>query len=218
MSLPLPALAFLAGMASIISPCILPIIPAILAYSTGGDRYRPVTIVIGLSISFTVLGVITSAVGHAVQAHIDYLLVLSGAVILIMGLLLMFDLPLKAGGIETKAAPFIDRVRSRGPIGGLLFGSALGLVWIPCIGPILAAILMIVAVEGNILTGGVLLFIYSLGLGVPMLAIAYLPILSTKLVRRGTQMGVAIRRVAGAVLTATGIYFLLGFMRYMGGG
>ncbi len=212
MSLPSPALAFLAGLASIMSPCVLPIIPAIVAYSIDGDRYRPLTMVIGLSLSFTILGVITSAAGLVVQAHIDYLQVLSGFIILIMGLLLLFDLPLKTGGIETKIAPFIDRVRSKGPIGGLLFGFALGVVWIPCVGPILAAILMIVAVEGNILMGGVLLFIYSLGLGLPILAIAYLPGWSMKFVGHGTRIGVAIRRVAGAVLTATGIYFLLGFM------
>ncbi len=217
MSLPLPALAFLAGMASIVSPCILPIIPAIVAYSIDGDKYRPAIIVFGLSISFTILGVITSAVGYAIQAHIDYLRVLSGVIILSMGFLLVFDLPIKSGGVEAKVAPFLDRVQSRGIIGGLLFGSALGLVWIPCIGPILAAILMIVAVEGNIVTGGFLLFIYSLGLGLPMLVIAYLPRLSMKFVRVGTKKGVTIRRMAGAVLMATGFYFLLSFMRYVGG-
>jgi cytochrome c-type biogenesis protein len=215
MDLPFPILAFLAGMMSVISPCVLPILPAIFAYSIEGNKYRPVTIVIGLSISFTILGVITSAAGHAIQAYIDYLQLLSGVIILIMGLLLLFDLPLNTGGIGNKVSSFIDRIQLKGLIGGLLFGSALGVVWIPCIGPFLATILAIVAVEGNIITGGILLFIYSLGLGVPILVIAYLPRHSKKIVRRMTHMGVAIRRVAGAILTVTGIYFIFSVMRFI---
>ena len=79
-----PIAAFFAGIVSVLSPCILPIIPAVFAYSTGKGKLRPLAIVLGLSLSFTSMGVITSIFGATLTAYIGYLNVFAEALLVII--------------------------------------------------------------------------------------------------------------------------------------
>jgi cytochrome c biogenesis protein CcdA len=78
--------AFGAGVLSILSPCILPLLPAVLASSTGKGKLRPLAIVLGVSISFTLMGIVTSAFGTAFQAYTGQLKILAEILIIAMGL------------------------------------------------------------------------------------------------------------------------------------
>jgi len=206
---PSPLVAFAFGILSVLSPCILPVIPLIAAYSTKSGKYIPITIVIGLSASFTLMGVLASAFGSVFQQYSTMLYTIGGVVIILLGLCMIFDVIehnirriIPNTGLSTK----FSMTNAGSTAGGLMFGFSLGIIWIPCVGPILGAILMLVAVEGDIFYGGILLAIYSLGLGIPLLAIAYT---SRFTLKPFNKYSVIIRRISGVILVLIGLYMLL---------
>ena len=210
-----PLIAFGAGLISIFSPCVLPLLPAIVASSTDRGRYRPLAIVLGLSISFTSMGLVASAFGAVFTAYSYYLFAAAIVLIIAMGFWMLFDLHLpynmpRLGIIDRVSRKTYD-IPTEGIASGLALGLALGIVWLPCTGPVLATILTWVAANGNIATGGLLLLIYSLGFAVPMLAIAYSARLSSSLAGKSSKT-IWIKRVAGAVLIAVGVYLALPYL------
>lgn len=196
-----PLIAFVAGIASVLSPCVLPLLPAIMAYSVETGKLRPIAIVSGLCISFTTMGVITSAFGSVVYKYLGYMETVAEITIILLGLVMILDIPIfdRFGTLAPQNMP------RDGLFGGLLLGMSLGIIWIPCVGPILGGILTMAALDGNILHGGLLLFVYSLGLGIPMLGVAYLASASTGRIRAISKHSRLIRRIAGCVLILFGI-------------
>ena len=208
--------AVLAGVASILSPCVLPLLPGVMAYSTERNRVTPLAIVTGLALSFTIMGVACAALGSLIFDYLDYIKIVSGAIILVMGLYLLFELVENAVLRLWQHVPVsrasLPRAEEGGLFGGFLLGASLGIVWMPCIGPILASILLIVAQQGTLLYGGLLLFAYSIGLGVPMLAIAYSSNFVSGKVRSMAKHTLLVRRIAGVVLVVVGLYYLTGIV------
>ena len=171
-------LAGAAGVATIASPCVLPILPMLLGFSVGQqDRTRPLFIVLGFVLSFTAAALAfnatTQLVGlspEAVRTGSTILLLLAGLVMLLPAL--SDRLPKLNLGI----ADFGQRIGSQtgsGPVGALVLGGALGAVWTPCAGPVLASVLALVATNGDSSQALPLLTAYAVGAGLPMLLIAY---------------------------------------------
>ncbi len=211
-----PLIAFGAGVISIFSPCVLPLLPAIVASSTDrSSRYRPLAIVLGLAISFTSMGLIASAFGAVFTAYQNYLIVAAIALIIIMGFWMLLDLhvpyTMPRLGVIDRVSKKTYTLPTEGIVSGLLLGLALGIVWLPCTGPVLATILTWVAVRGDVLTGGLLLTVYSIGFAIPMLGIAYSTRLSSSLVGKSSKT-IWIKRVAGAVLIVVGVYLVLPYV------
>lgn len=98
--------------------------------------------------------------------------------------------------------------QKEGIAGGLVLGMSLGIVWIPCTGPILATIMMGVLLKGGIMYGGFLLFVYSMGLGIPMLLIAYFINISGKKLSTVSRYDMMIKRGAGALLILVGLWLV----------
>jgi cytochrome c biogenesis protein CcdA len=96
----------------------------------------------------------------------------------------------------------------KGLIGGLIIGASLGIVWIPCVGPILASILTLVALEGNVLYGAGLLLIYSMGFAIPMLIIAYSAKLSGDRLSKISEYDIELKKGAGVVLIIVGLWMV----------
>ncbi|WP_135606381.1 cytochrome c biogenesis CcdA family protein [Methanococcoides sp. NM1] len=199
-----PVAAFVAGIISIFSPCVLPLLPAIFAYSISKGPLRPLAIVLGLTISFTIMGVITSAFGSLFQQYLLYLSFFAGLIIILFGVTLLFDL----GTFNIFGGFSGMDVKEKGLLGGLLFGMSLGIIWIPCVGPILASILTLVAIEGDITYGAFLLFIYSMGLGIPMLVIAYSANVSSSVLSSIAKYDLYLKKGAGVVLILVGLWML----------
>ncbi|NQE05995.1 Thiol:disulfide interchange protein DsbD [ANME-1 cluster archaeon GoMg1] len=209
---PSPLIAFFFGILSVLSPCVLPVIPLIAAYSTKSGRSVPITIVIGLSISFALMGVLASAFGSVFQQYQTALYVTGGFVIIFLGLYMIFDVierRIRAIIPNTKLSTRLFAPNAGGAAGGLMLGFSLGIVWTPCIGPILGAILTMVAVQGDVLYGGILLVIYSLGLGLPLLAIAYTSHFTLK---PFVKYSVIIKRISGIILVLAGLYFIFTYL------
>ena len=163
------ALTFGAGLASVASPCVLPVLPVIVTGTSDDHRSRPALVVAGIAASFVAMGALTSLFGAAVGPALPWLEKAVGALVVAFGVLLLFDV----NPFERLTA--LQRVPSptAGRGSGLLLGLSLGLVWIPCVGPMLSSVLATVAAKGTLAAGVVLLAVYSLGFAVPMLAVGY---------------------------------------------
>lgn len=200
-----PVAAFGAGIISVLSPCILPLLPAVLATSAGKNRYRPLAIVLGVSISFTIMGIATSAFGAVFNAYTDQLKILAEILILIMGFALLFDISLFN---SFSKFPLLGKMNDEGPVSGFLLGLSLGVLWIPCVGPMLGSILTMVALEGNTITGALTLSIYSLGFAVPMLLLAYSAHFSSSKIRLISKWDVIFKKGVGIVLVLVGLWMI----------
>lgn len=200
-----PVAAFGAGILSVLSPCILPLLPAVLATSAGRSRLRPFAIVLGVSISFTIMGVATSAFGAVFQTYIGQLKIMAEILILILGFALLFDISLFNA---FSRFPVLGKMNGEGTASGFLLGLSLGVLWIPCVGPILGSILTLVALEGNAATGALTLSIYSLGFAMPMLLLAYSAHIPSSKIRLISKWDVVFKKGAGIVLILVGLWMI----------
>lgn len=200
--------AFGAGIISIFSPCILPLLPAVLASSTGKDRLRPLAIVMGVIISFTIMGIISTAFGTVFRAHVDELKILAEILILLMGFSLLLD---KGLFNSFSKFPLLAGMNEEGPVSGFLLGLSLGVLWIPCIGSILGMILTKIALDatnGSFVDGAIILSFYSLGFALPMLLIAYSAQVSSFKLKSITKYDAVIKKGAGIILILVGLWMI----------
>ena len=196
------SLAVGAGLGSVLSPCVLPVVPVLVAGAERRDRLRPLLLVLGLSLTFMAMGAVSSLFGALLIGRTRAIELTGAGIIMLMGFLVMFD----ASFFKRFYRLSNIRVKGEGKFGGLVIGMALGLVWVPCIGPFLSSILAMVGTSGDLLPGIVLLAFYSLGLAVPMLAVAYSSqLLQRKLVAVLRHEGV-LRYVSGGILVVFGLY------------
>ncbi len=171
-------LALLAGVLTIASPCVLPILPIVLGSTLQRiDRIRPLFIVAGFVLTFAALGMLlASASQHIVIAH-EALRQAGIVMLMLTGLFMLWRQPYewvmtRVGGALNRVGPSAETERS-GKLGGFVLGMSLGAVWTPCAGPVLASILVLVARAQDVGWSATLLILYAIGAGIPMLAIAY---------------------------------------------
>ncbi|MHB8880215.1 MAG: cytochrome c biogenesis CcdA family protein [Thermodesulfovibrionales bacterium] len=195
-------LAFGAGLASVLSPCVLPVIPVIAAGAEKKDRLRPLLLVIGLALTFMMMGAVSSLFGSLLIGRTRYIEQAGGVVILLMGLMVIFD----ASIFKRLSRLSNIRVGTESRFGGLLIGMALGLIWVPCIGPMLSSILAMVGMDGQLSKGIFLLGCYSLGFAVPMLVIAYSSHLLQRRITAMARHEAVLRYLTGSILIVFGLY------------
>ncbi len=202
----LMAFAFVAGAGTAITPCVLPVLPAILSASAVGGRRRPLGIVLGLAITFTVtivaLARIVSGVGiggTTARTVAIVVLIAFGAVMLIPAVAERVQAPL------SRLARFGPRTRGSGFLSGLGVGAALGFVCAPCAGPILGAVISVSASTGGPSARVVLVAIsFALGLSLVLLVYGFAGRAVLDRLRRRLR-GHVVERVLGAVLVVTGV-------------
>jgi cytochrome c biogenesis protein CcdA/thiol-disulfide isomerase/thioredoxin len=199
--------AVLAGAGTALSPCVLPVLPALLASGGIGGRRRPLGVVIGLTVTFTVTIIGIAGVVDGVGLGSDPLRDVAVAVLIASGLALM--VPGLADRLEarlSRIAAFGPRSRGDGFRSGLLVGAALGFVYTPCAGPILAAVISVSAASGRTVA---VAMAYSLGSAAVLLA---LTLGGRRLFDRvrAAGRGVALQRTLGAVMLATALAIVVG--------
>jgi cytochrome c-type biogenesis protein len=224
------AAALLAGVASFLSPCVLPLVPPYLCFISGtslndmasarratADQRNRVLLaallfVLGFSTVFVLLGAGASAIGQLLRSHLGLLSQLAGVFIIIMGLKFLGVLRL---GFLNRDVRYHAESRPATLIGSYAIGLAFAFGWTPCIGPVLAAILTIAASEQDVAKGAGLLAVYSLGLGVPfILAAAGVGTFLSFFARFRHHMP-WVERGMGGLLVLTGVMFLTGTMQTM---
>lgn len=194
-----------AGVASVMSPCVLPVIPIVMAGAERNDRLRPLILVSGLALSFMAMGAASSLFGVLLVGKTRYIEIAGAAIIVIMGLMVLFDMSIfKRFYLLSNI-----RVKGEGRVGGLMLGISLGLIWVPCVGPFLSATLTMVATSGQLLTGIILLGFYSLGLAIPMLIVGYSSQLFQNRIRGLLKHETILRYITGGTLVAFGLYSII---------
>ncbi len=220
--------AFAAGVLSFLSPCVFPLIPAYLAQLTGlslqelqagGDeRQRRVLVinalafVIGLAIVFVVFGASATLLGRFLTRNLTLIGRIAGFVIVVFGLHLLgvYQIPWLMREARVDLAE--TRGKAAGPVGSLLMGSAFGVGWTPCIGPVLASILAIASQADTVGVGMSLLFVYALGLGVPFILVALFlnQAAGRKLMGRIRQYMPQLNAASGTLLVTMGVLVFTG--------
>ena len=180
-NLPLPLAAFLAGILSFLSPCVLPLVPGYVSLISGASveelqsperrmlrtiMLHSLTFVLGFSVVFIALGAAASGIGQFVAEYHRWLARIGGIIVIIFGLHLTGLLKIKALYADKR----LHEVKgSASAVGSFAVGFAFAFGWTPCIGPILATILVLAGAQETVWKGVILLAVYSLGLAVPFL-------------------------------------------------
>jgi len=180
-NLPLPIAAFLAGVLSFLSPCVLPLVPGYVSLISGAsvdDLQSPerrvlrtvmlhsVTFVLGFSVVFVALGAVATGIGQFANEYHSLLSKIAGIIVILFGLHLTGLLKIKALYADKRLH---DVKGGASAVGSFAVGFAFAFGWTPCIGPILATILVLAGAQQTVLKGIILLAVYSLGLAVPFL-------------------------------------------------
>lgn len=213
-------LAFLAGLLSTLSPCVLPILPVVIGTAASQHRYGPAALAAGLAISFVTIGLFVATVGFAIGLDAAVFRRISAVLLIAIGLILLSSYLQQA--VAGAASPVANWVGERfgGGSGKGLWGQAgvgllLGAVWSPCVGPTLGAASVLAAQGQNVAQVGLTMLLFGLGAALPLLVLG---MLSRELMLKARNSmlsaGSTAKTVLGVVLLAMGILVLSGFDKY----
>ena len=211
--------AFIAGLVSFFSPCVLPLVPGYLSAITGispnrigEEDWRRVLVpsllfIASFSAIFILLGLAATQIGSSLRENQDTLTDIGAVLLIVMGVLFIAAMFVDRLNREWRVDALMERAGKGGPI---VAGAAFSIAWTPCTGPALGGILTLAGVDGEPARGAFLLAVYSLGLAVPFLATALA-------FSRATTAFVAVKRhyraitaTGGAILIAMGVLILSG--------
>ncbi|MEM7331354.1 MAG: cytochrome c biogenesis CcdA family protein [Chloroflexota bacterium] len=168
----LSILAFAGGIFSFVSPCTLPILPAYFAFATQSGRSKIATntiaFMLGVATMFSLLGASASALGRLLLQNQQLLLIVGGAIVMIFGVMSL----LGKGFAGMSTQPAGGEAPNTTASGSFAFGLTFSVGWSSCVGPILGVILTLAASTGSVIRGMILLFIYALGLGLPLIIVS----------------------------------------------
>lgn len=196
--------AFLAGVLTILSPCILPILPIVLGAASSEHRMGPVALALGLSTGFAVLGLFIATIGFSIGLDPTLFRKSSAVLLLLFGAILL--IPAAQRQMQVALAPVgnwansrSSRVRGNGFAGQFGLGALLGAVWSPCVGPTLGAATLLASQGEGLGQAGIVMLLFGIGISIPLLTLGL----------AGRQ---AMARMRGSLGSAAGYgKYLLGF-------
>lgn len=215
------SIAFMSGVASFLSPCLLPMIPAYVLYMAGAASaegewvsrksavLRTLAFVLGFTVVFLLLGLSASAFGSFFVSNKEWFQRLAGVFIMVLGLQFAGLIHLPA---LSKMRGFRPKTKSGSTASAFLMGLAFGAGWTPCFGPVLASILMMATASQSVGQGTLLLLIYALGMGLPFILSAVFVNEITPVLARISQKGIWIERLAGVVLIIFGFLMAMNWL------
>lgn len=209
--------ALLAGLISFVSPCVVPLVPGYLGYlssmagaGTSGRGSRPrlvlgvMLFVLGFTAVFVVLGVAFASLGTRVEEQVDIITRILGVLVIVMGFVFLGSVPFMQRERRIHLSP------KAGLWGAPLLGIVFGLGWTPCIGPTLAAVLTLSLSEATATRGVILAVAYSLGLGLPFIALAVWMERSRSVLAWLRSHRLALMRIGGGLLIVLGLLLVTG--------
>ncbi len=208
-----PALALVAGMLSVLSPCVLPLLPVVLGAAASERKWGPMALAIGLSVSFVGIGMFVATVGFALGLDADVFRYAAAVLMVAIGLILMLpgfqaQLAVASGPIANWADARFSSVR-KGTSGQFWVGVLLGAVWSPCVGPTLGAASLLAAQGRDLGQVGIIMLAFGLGAALPLLALGLLS--REAMVRwrhRLASAGQGAKAGLGALFVAIGVLVL----------
>jgi cytochrome c biogenesis protein CcdA/thiol-disulfide isomerase/thioredoxin len=216
-------LAFLEGFALIVSPCILPVLPIILSASLTGNKARPVGIVAGFILAFTLFTLFSRALIQLASLDQNTIRNISFVILLMLGIIMVskrltskFNLLTQGLSNIGNSLQSVNNSES-GFWGGVFFGGLIGIIWTPCAGPILAVVIVQVVLQQTTVSSFIVLISFAIGVGVPMLLITILGrgiITQFKFFREKSEI---FRQLLGYIIILTVVYlyfFPAAFLSY----
>lgn len=203
-------LAILGGILTIFSPCVLPILPIIVGRSLQAHRYGPIALVSGLIAGFATIGSLLGVTSSWFVGLTNILRPIAIAFLLAAGIVMLFpnlSYPFKNLHFDK----WLPESARRGLIGEFWLGTQLGLLWTPCAGSVLGSILVLAALKHDTAAAFVLLLLYGLGAGIPLLAIAYFGRYLSQYLLYLRPYSVLLQRVGGAIVIISVIAIVLGW-------
>jgi cytochrome c-type biogenesis protein len=210
------ALALLAGTLSTLSPCVLPLLPVVLAAAVGEHRPGPLALAAGLTVSFVAVGLFVATVGYGLGLDGASLRSLAALLLLAVGLVLLVpplqtQLAVAVAPVGSWAESSFGGFDTHGLGGQFALGALLGAVWSPCVGPTLGAASLLAAQGKDLAQVGTVMLAFGFGAALPLVLLGLLS-RDTLMRWRGrlAQTGKAGKLVLGALLAATGVMILTG--------
>ena len=210
-------LAFLAGILSILSPCVLPLLPLILGTAVSQHRWGVTALAGGLAISFTAIGLFVATIGYSLG--FDETVFRTGAAVLMIAIGLVLAAPPLQARFAMASGPVANWTENRfggfstnGLSGQFALGLLLGAVWSPCVGPTLGAASLLAAKGENLGMVALVMLAFGIGAAVPLLVLG---LLSREVLMRWRnrlmQAGKGMKAALGAILVLLGVFILTGF-------
>ena len=209
--------AFLAGIVSILSPCVLPILPIVLGGAASEHRRGPLVLAAGLALSFTVIGLFVATIGFSLGLDLGVFRMFAGIVLLALGLAML--VPAAGARLATAAGPLSDWTQARfggfdrgGLSGQFGVGLLLGAVWSPCVGPTLGAASLMAARGESLGQVALTMLAFGIGAGLPLAALGALS--REKLLglrERMMSAGQGAKTALGLVVVAVALLVLTGY-------
>src|SRR5215469_7921235 len=217
MSVGAVALAFVAGVLTSLSPCVLPILPLVLGAAASERKYGPVVLAAGLAISFVLVGLFVATIGYSIGLTTELFRQVAAALMVMLGAVLIFPplqsrFALASGPIANWTDRHFGSERGSGYAGQFWVGVLLGAVWTPCVGPTLGAASLLAAQGRDLPQVALTMFVFGLGAALPLLALGMLS--RQSLMRWREQLfsaGYGLKMALGLVFVAIGVLVLSGF-------
>jgi cytochrome c-type biogenesis protein len=223
--------ALIAGVVSFLAPCTLPLLPAYLGFISGvrgtdlvssetkGQARQKILknsilFIVGFTVVFVILGLLVGHLGSSIGLYKQYVMKVGGLVVIAFGLMML-------GVVRVQALARDRRIKTPAfltvgnPISSALLGAIFALGWTPCIGPVLATILLLASTTETALAGGVLLLLFALGLGIPFFLVALLITRIHWFIDRASPYLQIISKIGGVFLVLLGLALLWGEFAFL---
>jgi len=208
---------YLAGVLSTLSPCVLPLIPILLATAVGAHRFGPYALAVGLALSFAVVGIFIATVGASLGLDASTFrnvaaVVLIGFAIVLLSSKLQERFAIATSGLSSVGDKLLSRIRLDGLAGQLVIGLVLGIIWSPCVGPTLGAATTLASQGQSLAQIALLMLIFGIGAGTPLVVLGSLSRNTVMRVRgRMVAAGKSGKLMLGVLLLAVGVAILTGW-------
>ncbi len=203
---------FIEGLASFISPCILPMLPIYISYFIGKDNKKvskaiinSIGFVLGFTVIFILLSILASSFGGIISNNIKYIKILFGIIIILLGLNYMELIKIK---FLNKTKSSNRKAKDLNFIKSMIFGMLFSISWTPCIGTFLASALLLIAKNQDMVKGIILMLVYSIGLGIPFIISAALLEKLKEVFNFVKKHYDVIKKISGIILIIMGIYMI----------
>jgi cytochrome c-type biogenesis protein len=210
-------LAFVAGILSILSPCVLPILPIVLGAAASEHRWGPAALAAGLSVSFVAIGLFVATIGYSIGLDVGVFRNVAAVFMVAIGAILLVPrlqarLALAGAPLANLSGRYVDVARQAGLPGQVLVGLLLGAVWSPCVGPTLGAASLLAAQGRDLPQVALAMFAFGVGAALPLLTLGMFS--REFLLRWRKQMlsaGYRVKLAFGLLFVAIGVLVLFGF-------
>jgi len=210
------AIAFLAGVLSTLSPCVLPLLPIIIGSSFAEHKAGPFVLAAGMALSFAIIGTMLASVGMSIGLNQNSIRYVAAVIMFFIGVVLSSNnlqerLAVASSGISSVGSNFLAKVSIDGLKGQFVIGLLLGLIWSPCVGPTLGAAVTIASQGSDLIKVAIMMAIFGLGAALPIIILGLLSreaMLKTKVKLQGAS-GIG-KKIFGMLLIVVSLSILIG--------